>query len=110
VHTGVEVTSLEPIDGGVAVELGLLDPEDVPESVGAPGVGVEPAPVEFPVRRYRGPTTDDSGLVRHRVAAGGAFAEGDVLADVVDAAGAEEATVTADRDGYVLGRCEGLAV
>ncbi|TKX59411.1 deacylase [Halorubrum sp. SS7] len=95
---------------GVAVELGLLDPEDVPESVGAPGVGVEPAPVEFPVRRYRGPTTDDSGLVRHRVAAGGAFAEGDVLADVVDAAGAEEATVTADRDGYVLGRCEGLAV
>jgi predicted deacylase len=95
---------------GVAVELGLLDPEDVPESVGAPGVGVEPAPVEFPVRRFRGPTTDDSGLVRHRVAAGGAFAEGDVLADVVDAAGAEDATVTADRDGYVLGRCEGLAV
>ncbi|RLM67257.1 succinylglutamate desuccinylase/aspartoacylase family protein [Halorubrum sp. Atlit-26R] len=95
---------------GVAVELGLLAAGDAPESIAEPGVGVDPAPVEFPVRRFRGPTTDDSGLVRHRVAAGDAFAEGDVLADVVDAAGAERATVRADSDGYVLGRCEGLAV
>ncbi|EMA67955.1 succinylglutamate desuccinylase/aspartoacylase family protein [Halorubrum distributum] len=95
---------------GVAVELRLLEVEEVPESVSEPGVGVDPAPVEFPVRRFRGPTTDDSGLVRHRVAAGDAFAEGDVLASVVDAAGAERATVRADSDGYVLGRCEGLAV
>ena len=95
---------------GVAVELGLLASGDVPESVGAPGVGVDPAPVDFPVRRFRGPTTDDSGVVRHRVAAGDAFAEGDVLARVVDAAGAERATVRADSDGYVLGRNEGLAV
>jgi predicted deacylase len=95
---------------GVAVELGLLAAGDVPESIAEPGVGVDPAPVEFPVRRFRGPTTDDSGLVRHRVAAGDAFAEGDVLADVVDATGEERATVHADSDGYVLGRCEGLAV
>lgn len=95
---------------GVAVELGLLAPGDVPESIAEPGVGVDPAPVEFPVRRFRGPTTDDSGLVRHRVAAGDAFAEDDVLASVVDAAGEERATVRADSDGYVLGRCEGLAV
>ncbi|ELZ49670.1 succinylglutamate desuccinylase/aspartoacylase [Halorubrum coriense DSM 10284] len=95
---------------GVAVELGLLDDRDVPESVGEPGVGVDPAPVEFPVRRFRGPTTDAAGLVRHRVSAGDAFAEGDVLADVVDAAGAERATVRADSDGYALGRSEGLAV
>jgi len=81
----------------------------VPESVGEPGVGVDSAPVEFPVRRFRGPTTDAAGLVRHRVAAGDAFAEGDVLADVVDAAGAERATVRAADDGYVLGRAEGLA-
>ena len=94
---------------GVAVELGLLDDGAVPESVGAPGVGVDSAPVEFPVRRFRGPTTDAAGLVRHRVAAGDAFAEGDVLADVVDAAGAERATVRAADDGYVLGRAEGLA-
>ncbi|MDB9233194.1 succinylglutamate desuccinylase/aspartoacylase family protein [Halorubrum ezzemoulense] len=93
---------------GVAVELGLLD--EVPESASEPGVGVAPAPVEFPVRRFRGPTTDISGLVRHRVAAGDAFDEGDVLASVVDAAGAERGTVEADRDGYVLGRAEGLAV
>ncbi|SDF39836.1 hypothetical protein SAMN04488067_10463 [Halorubrum xinjiangense] len=95
---------------GVAVELGLLDPDDAPESAGAPGVGVDPAPSEFPVRRFRGPTTDESGIIRHRVAAGDAFAEGDVLARVVDAAGEERVTVTADNDGYVLGRCEGLAV
>ncbi|WP_424015705.1 succinylglutamate desuccinylase/aspartoacylase family protein [Halorubrum xinjiangense] len=95
---------------GVAVEMGLVEAEAVPESVDEPGVGVDPAPVEFPVRRFRGPTTDDSGLVRHRVAAGDAFAEDDVLADVVNAAGEERGTVRADSDGYVLGRCEGLAV
>ncbi|MFW6000448.1 MAG: deacylase, partial [Halorubrum sp.] len=49
---------------GVAVEMGLLAAADVPESVGEPGGGVDPAPVEFPVRRFRGPTTDDAGLVR----------------------------------------------
>ena len=95
---------------GVAVELGMLSAGDVPESVADPGVGVDPTPVEFPVRRFRGPTTDHSGVIRHRVAAGDAFAEGDILADVVDAAGEARATVRADRDGYVLGRCEGLAV
>lgn len=94
---------------GVAGELGLLAAADVPGSVGEPGVGVEPSPVEFPVRRFRDATTAVSGLVRHRIEAGEAFAEGDVLADVVDAAGAERGTVTADRDGYVLGRSEGVA-
>jgi len=94
---------------GVAVELGLLASDGVPATVGEPGEGVDPAPVDFPVRRYRGPTTDVSGLVRHRVAAGDQFDEGDVLADVVAATGAERGEVTADRDGYVLGRAEGLA-
>ncbi|VTT85698.1 succinate dehydrogenase subunit [Halorubrum sp. DM2] len=94
---------------GVAVELGLLAAEDRPDSVYEPGVGVDPAPVGFPVRRFRGPTTDVSGVVRHRVAAGDAFEAGDVLADVVAATGAERGEVTADRDGYVLGRTEGVA-
>ena len=95
---------------GVAVELGLLADGDVPESVSEPGAGVDPAPVEFPVRRFRAATADVSGLVRHRVDAGDAFAEGEVLADVVDAAGAARGTVAAEHDGYVLGRSEGLAV
>jgi len=94
----------------VAVEMGILAAEDVPESVGTPSDRLDPAPVEFPVRRFRGPTTDASGLIRHRVAAGDAFAEGDVLADVVSATGEIRGTVRADRDGYVLGRAEGLAV
>ena len=95
---------------GVAVELGLLGTEAVPAEVGEPADHFDPAPVDFPVRRYRGPTTDVAGLVRHRVAAGDRFDEGDVLADVVAATGAERGAVTADRDGYVLGRSEGLAV
>ena len=94
----------------VAVEMGILAAEDVPESAGTPSDRLDPAPVEFPVRRFRGPTTDVSGLIRHRVAAGDAFAEGDVLADVVSATGRSRGTVRADRDGYVLGRAEGLAV
>ncbi|ELZ40406.1 succinylglutamate desuccinylase/aspartoacylase family protein [Halorubrum tebenquichense] len=94
----------------VAVELGLLAGDDVPAAVGDPSDHVDPAPVDFPVRRYRGPTTDVAGLVRHRVAAGDRFDEGDVLADVVAATGAERGEVTADRDGYVLGRAEGVAV
>ncbi|MDZ5812731.1 succinylglutamate desuccinylase/aspartoacylase family protein [Halorubrum sp. AD140] len=93
----------------VAVELGLLAAGDVPESVGEPADHLDPAPVDFPVRRFRGPTTDVSGLLRHRVAAGDAFEEGDVLADVLAANGEELGVVRADRDGYVLGRAEGLA-
>ncbi|ELZ56751.1 MULTISPECIES: succinylglutamate desuccinylase/aspartoacylase family protein [Halorubrum] len=93
----------------VAVELGLLASEDAPAAVGEPSDHVDPAPVDFPVRRYRGPTTDAAGLVRHRVAAGDRFDEGDALADVVAATGEERGEVTADRHGYVLGRSEGLA-
>ncbi|WP_280585774.1 succinylglutamate desuccinylase/aspartoacylase family protein [Halorubrum sp. Boch-26] len=94
----------------VAAELGLLAAGEVPEDVGRPADHLGPAPVEFPVRRFRGPTTDDSGILRHRVAAGETFAEGDILADVVSATGEERGTVRADRDGYALGRTEGLAV
>lgn len=95
---------------GVAVEMGLLAADDVPEPVDDPGARVDLAPVEFPVRRFRGPTTDASGIVRYRVDAGDAFAEEDLLAGVVDAAGAERGAVRAENDGYVLGRTEGLAV
>ncbi len=94
---------------GAAVELGVVPAAAVPESVGEPGDSLDPAPVEFPVRRFRGPTADVSGLLRHRVAAGESFAEGDLLADVVSATGAHRDSISADRDGYVLGRSEGLA-
>ena len=94
----------------VAVELELLTPDTTPAAVGEPADHFDPGPVDFPVRRYRGPTTDVAGLIRHRVAAGDRFDAGDVLADVVAATGAERGEVTVDRDGYVLGRTEGLAV
>ena len=94
----------------VAVERGLLAPDDVPAAVGEPGEYVDDAPVDYPVRRYRGPTTDVPGLVRHRVDAGETVAEGEVLAEVVSATGEPRGTVEADHDGYVVSRCEGLAV
>ena len=94
---------------GVGVELGLLETADVPDAVGRPEEYVGPAPVAFPVRRFRGPATDTAGLVRHRVDAGEPFTAGDVVADVVDPTGAPLDTVTVDHDGYVIGRAEGLA-
>ncbi len=94
----------------VAVELGLLDEASIPEQVGVPRDHVDPAPVEFPVRRYRGPTTDIAGLVRHRVEAGASFETGDVLASVIAANGASKELIRAEHDGYVIARTEGLAV
>ncbi|MFC5134127.1 MULTISPECIES: succinylglutamate desuccinylase/aspartoacylase family protein [Haloferacaceae] len=94
----------------VAVELGLLASDEVPEGVGEPAEYVDERPVDYPVRRYRGPTTDVSGLVRHRVDAGEEFVEGDALATVVSATGEPLGRVRADHDGYVVSRCEGLAV
>ncbi|WP_281194276.1 succinylglutamate desuccinylase/aspartoacylase family protein [Halorubrum sp. F4] len=94
----------------VAVELDLLASEEVPEGVGEPAEYVDERPVDYPVRRYRGPTTDVSGLVRHRVDAGEEFVEGDALATVVSATGEPLGSVRADHDGYVVSRCEGLAV
>ncbi|WP_058365929.1 succinylglutamate desuccinylase/aspartoacylase family protein [Haloparvum sedimenti] len=93
----------------VAAEFGLLDAADVPDDLPAPGEGVPDAPVDFPVRRFRGPRTETAGLIRHRVAAGDAVAAGDTVADVVSPTGEPRAEVTVDRDGYVLGRAEGLA-
>jgi len=88
-------------------ELDMLDA--VPDAVGAPADHVPDAPVDFPVRRLRGPRTETAGLVRHRLEPGEAFESGEVLADVVAATGEKRGTVEADRDGYVIGRGEGLA-
>ncbi|MBP1988287.1 succinylglutamate desuccinylase/aspartoacylase family protein [Halolamina salifodinae] len=90
---------------GVMDELGMLD--DWPEEVEEPGS--YDAPVDFPVRRFRGPRTETAGLVRHRFEAGDMVEEGEVVADVVSAAGEQIDTVEAEHDGYVIGRKEGLA-
>ncbi len=94
----------------VAVERGLLDADAVPDEVDEPAAHVDAAPVAYPVRRYRGPTADVSGLVRHRVEPGEPFAEGDTLATIVSATGERRGVVRADHDGYLLARTEGLAV
>lgn len=86
---------------GVMAHLDMID--GLPEEVDAADEPYE-APVEFPVRRFRGPRTDAAGLLRHRVDAGDAVDEGDVLADVVTPTGETVTTVTAEHDGYVLAR------
>ncbi len=115
------------VDGirSVAAELGIVERSGTSDGPGASGGSdassgsgderdadsrVDPAPVDFPVRRYRGPTADSAGLVRHRVAPGDSFTEGDVLATVVSATGESIETVRVDHDGYMLARTEGLAV
>ncbi|MFD1514867.1 succinylglutamate desuccinylase/aspartoacylase family protein [Halomarina rubra] len=86
---------------------GLLD--TAPDAVEAADPGVD-APVSFPVRRYVGPHTDTAGVVRHHVEASDTVEEGDVVADVVAPTGEHLTTVESDADGYVLGRCHGVAV
>jgi hypothetical protein len=73
--------------------------------------GTEPydPPVDYPVRRFRGPLTDEAGLLRHRAEAGEAVEAGDVIADVVTPTGEHVATVTTEHDGYLLGR-QGVTV
>ncbi|MFW5939967.1 MAG: succinylglutamate desuccinylase/aspartoacylase family protein [Halolamina sp.] len=91
---------------GVMDEMGML--AEWPETVEQPGSFS--SPVEFAVRRFRGPRTETAGLVRHRVEAGDVVESGEVVADVVSAAGEPLDTVETPHDGYVIGRREGLAV
>jgi len=87
-----------------AVEAGCLDA--VPAA--APDVTAE-SPVDFPVRRHRGPRVDEPGVLRSTLEAGEPFAEGDDAATVVSPTGERRETLTFDRDGYVLGRATGVA-
>ncbi|PSQ18128.1 deacylase [Halobacteriales archaeon QS_8_69_26] len=99
---------------GVAACFGALAEFDVvdgiPAGVDADESDVPDAPVDFRVRRNVGPRTDEAGIVRHRVEAGDQFEEGEVVADVVTPDGRGVTEVTAEHDGYVLGRWGGIAV
>ena len=86
---------------GVMQHLDMVDA--IPEDVDAADGPYEP-PVDYPVRRFRGPRTPEAGILRHRVAAGDAVEAGDVVADVVTATGEQVTSVAAEHDGYVLGR------
>ncbi|WP_254535546.1 succinylglutamate desuccinylase/aspartoacylase family protein [Halomarina litorea] len=83
--------------------------ESVPEKVETAAPDVE-APVDYPVRRYVGPHAETVGIARHRVAAGDVVESGTVVADVVAPTGEHRASVTVDREGYVLARQGGVAV
>jgi len=84
-------------------ELDLLPDDADPDAVGPD------APVEYPVKRAVHPHTETPGIARHRMEAGDAVSEGDVIADVVTPHGEPKATVETDHDGYVLGRMHGVA-
>lgn len=91
-----------------AVAFDLL--ESLPEGVAEPGESIPDAPVEYPVHRFVGPRTDTAGLCRHVVEPGEAVEAGEVVAEIVDPHGEVRDTVETERDGYVLGYSEGLAV
>ncbi|UIO99418.1 succinylglutamate desuccinylase/aspartoacylase family protein [Halobaculum sp. CBA1158] len=110
-HSVVEADARRAGVAGVvaaAVEFGLL--ADRPPSLAAAGDGVPDAPVEYPVRRFVGPRTETAGVVRHRVAVGEPVEAGEVVADVVTPHGEVLEAVESERDGYVIGRAEGVAV
>ncbi|WP_254863575.1 succinylglutamate desuccinylase/aspartoacylase family protein [Halovivax gelatinilyticus] len=81
------------------VHLGML--EAVPERVDARSID---PPVDFPVRRFRGPNAPRAGICRHHLEAGEAFEAGDELATLVSPHGDPLETIPVDHDGYVLGR------
>ncbi|MFC3958567.1 succinylglutamate desuccinylase/aspartoacylase family protein [Halovivax cerinus] len=83
------------------VHLGML--ESVPDAVAnaAPPVA---SPVDFPVRRYRGPRAPRAGLCRHVLEAGETFESGAELATLVSPHGDEIDSIPVENDGYVLGR------
>ncbi|MFB6219945.1 MAG: succinylglutamate desuccinylase/aspartoacylase family protein [Halolamina sp.] len=81
--------------------MGML-PGDPVQNDAAPG-----DPVEFPVRRHRGPRTETPGVVRHRVDTGDTVEPGTPVADVVTPVGDVKATVESEHAGYVVGRMEG---
>lgn len=89
---------------GVYGVMGHLDMVDEPPAGVDAAEGPYDPPVDYPVRRFRGPRTDAAGLVRHRVESGDAVEAGETVADVVTPAGEQVGTVTTDRDGYLLGR------
>lgn len=83
------------------VHLGMLD--SVPERVRTEAPSIE-SPVDFPVRRYRGPNAPRAGICRHNFEAGEAFDAGAELATLVSPHGDEIDSISVDHDGYVLGR------
>jgi len=83
-----------------------------PDDLGSLPEPIEP-PVAGQVRRYVGPYVPpgEAGIVRHEVGAGDAVTAGDVVARIVDPTGdpATERVLTADHDGWVLSRTQGVA-
>ena len=83
------------------VHLGMLDA--VPADVATEAPTLE-SPVDFDVRRFRGPNAPRAAICRHRLEAGETFEAGQTIADLVSPHGDVLEEVTVDRDGYVLGR------
>ena len=83
------------------VHLDMLD--TVPAEIAREATPTD-SPVDFPVRRYRGPNAPRAAICRHRLEAGESFETGDAIADLVSPHGDALETVTVGHDGFVLGR------
>ncbi len=67
------------------------------------------SPVDYPVKRVDGPVTDVPGIVRHRVDVGDVVVTGDKIADITTPHGKVKTTIETRKDGYILGRRQGIA-
>lgn len=56
-----------------------------------------------------GPVTDVPGIVRHRVDGGDLVAPGDPIADITTPHGEVKTTIETSKEGYILGRRQGVA-
>lgn len=102
------------LDGAIAGIYAVMESfgmiESVPDAIGSPDEFVPDSPVEYPVRRARHPRVERAGIVKHRVDPGAVVETDDPIGDLCSPHGETIETITADHDGYVIGRREGIAV
>lgn len=87
------------------VSFGLLD--SVPDLIerSAPET---PPPVDFRVRRHRGPRTQTPGIVRHHLGPGAIVTPDAIVAELRTTTGERLEALRAEHDGYVLGHRTGV--
>ncbi|MDY6818593.1 MAG: succinylglutamate desuccinylase/aspartoacylase family protein [Halobacteriales archaeon] len=106
-HSVVEEANRRAAVTGIHNVLRAMDmlPGDPEPNTAAPA-----DPVEYPVKRVPGPYAPTTGLLRERIEPGDVLEADDPIADIVTPHGEPIETVTADHDGYVLARTDGIAV
>lgn len=104
---GHSVVEEEHREAGVTGTYNVMKALDMLPGEPDPNAAAPEDPVDFPVRRHRGPYTETPGVVRYRVDRGDVVEPGSPVADIVTPHGAVKTTVEAEHEGYVVARLEG---